>query len=153
MFAFAILYSRNVPFTGVCYLLDRPMGRTISMWLSELIRIWQWFIAPREMGSDHRWGARQLQLWIKCMCAEWRCSRMEDINMVYLPPPPLSLSFCSRSASPACRPGSFKAFAGNTKCSKCPLHSSSHDQAATMCHCDKGFYRAIKDPSTLPCTS
>uniref|UniRef100_A0A8D3BIT8 Ephrin type-A receptor 6 n=1 Tax=Scophthalmus maximus TaxID=52904 RepID=A0A8D3BIT8_SCOMX len=52
----------------------------------------------------------------------------------------------------ACRPGYFKAYAGNTKCSKCPSHSSSHDQAATMCHCDKGFYRAVKDPSTMACT-
>ncbi|XP_053722801.1 ephrin type-A receptor 6-like isoform X2 [Synchiropus splendidus] len=52
----------------------------------------------------------------------------------------------------ACKPGSFKAYAGNTKCSKCPPHSSSHDQAATICHCDKGFYRAIKDPSSTACT-
>uniref|UniRef100_A0A3B5BC09 receptor protein-tyrosine kinase n=1 Tax=Stegastes partitus TaxID=144197 RepID=A0A3B5BC09_9TELE len=52
----------------------------------------------------------------------------------------------------ACKPGFFKAYAGNTKCSKCPLRSSSHDQAATICHCDKGFYRAIKDPSTMACT-
>ncbi|KAG8001677.1 Ephrin type-A receptor 6, partial [Nibea albiflora] len=54
--------------------------------------------------------------------------------------------------SPACKPGSFKAYAGNTKCSKCPPHSSSHDQAATICHCDKGFYRAIKDSSAMACT-
>ncbi|XP_007553984.1 ephrin type-A receptor 6-like [Poecilia formosa] len=52
----------------------------------------------------------------------------------------------------ACKPGYFKAFAGNTKCSKCPQHSSSHDQAATICHCDKGFYRGIKDPSSMACT-
>ncbi|XP_069553843.1 ephrin type-A receptor 6-like isoform X2 [Brachyistius frenatus] len=52
----------------------------------------------------------------------------------------------------ACKPGFFKAYAGNTKCSKCPLHSSSHDQAATICHCDKGFYRALKDPTTTACT-
>eukprot|EP00064_Thunnus_orientalis_P015446 superscaffoldBa00002862_g15498 len=52
----------------------------------------------------------------------------------------------------SCKPGFFKAYAGNTKCSKCPPHSSSHDQAATICHCDKGFYRAIKDPSTMACT-
>ncbi|XP_075876892.1 ephrin type-A receptor 6-like isoform X2 [Nelusetta ayraudi] len=51
-----------------------------------------------------------------------------------------------------CKPGSFKAYAGNGKCSKCPLHSSSHDQAATICHCDKGFYRAIKDSSSMACT-
>uniref|UniRef100_A0A3Q3EF92 receptor protein-tyrosine kinase n=1 Tax=Kryptolebias marmoratus TaxID=37003 RepID=A0A3Q3EF92_KRYMA len=52
----------------------------------------------------------------------------------------------------ACRPGFFKGNAGNFKCSKCPLHSSSHDQAATICHCDKGFYRANKDPPTMACT-
>ncbi|XP_029600741.1 ephrin type-A receptor 6-like [Salmo trutta] len=52
----------------------------------------------------------------------------------------------------ACRPGSYKALSGNIKCSECPLHSSSHDQAATVCHCDKGFYRAAKDPSTMACT-
>lgn len=57
------------------------------------------------------------------------------------------------SSSAACKPGSFKAYAGNGKCSKCPLHSSSHDQAATICHCDKGFYRAIKDSSSMACTS
>ncbi|XP_064816229.1 ephrin type-A receptor 6-like, partial [Oncorhynchus masou masou] len=52
----------------------------------------------------------------------------------------------------ACRPGSYKALSGIIKCSKCPPHSSSHDQAATLCHCDKGFYRAAKDPSTMACT-
>ncbi|XP_057687787.1 ephrin type-A receptor 6-like isoform X2 [Corythoichthys intestinalis] len=51
-----------------------------------------------------------------------------------------------------CKPGFFKPFAGNMKCVQCPLHSSSHDQAATMCHCEKGFYRANKDPSTMACT-
>ncbi|XP_061619634.1 ephrin type-A receptor 6-like isoform X2 [Phyllopteryx taeniolatus] len=51
-----------------------------------------------------------------------------------------------------CKPGFFKPYAGNMKCSQCPLHSSSHDQAATMCHCEKGFYRANKDPSTMACT-
>ncbi|XP_067116870.1 ephrin type-A receptor 6 isoform X2 [Osmerus mordax] len=52
----------------------------------------------------------------------------------------------------ACKPGFYKAYAGNIKCSKCPPHSSSHDQAATVCHCEKGFYRAAKDPSTMACT-
>ncbi|XP_061830730.1 ephrin type-A receptor 6-like isoform X1 [Nerophis lumbriciformis] len=52
----------------------------------------------------------------------------------------------------ACKPGSFKPFAGNMKCSPCPPHSASHDQAATMCHCEKGFFRANKDPSTMACT-
>lgn len=62
---------------------------------------------------------------------------------------------CLRSVpfSLACKPGFFKAYAGNHKCSICPLHSSSHDQAGTICHCDKGFYRAIQDSSTTSCTS
>ncbi|KAE8277307.1 Ephrin type-A receptor 6 [Larimichthys crocea] len=59
---------------------------------------------------------------------------------------------CNALYITACKPGSFKAYAGNTKCSKCPPHSSSHDQAATICHCDKGFYRAIKDSSAMACT-
>ncbi|KAM9860983.1 ephrin type-A receptor 6-like [Aulostomus maculatus] len=71
---------------------------------------------------------------------------------------PLGLCVCSIGHEEtdgycqACKPGFFKAYAGNTKCSKCPAHSSSHDQAATICHCEKGFYRAIKDPSTTACT-
>ncbi|KAM6979864.1 ephrin type-A receptor 6-like [Aplochiton taeniatus] len=52
----------------------------------------------------------------------------------------------------ACKPGFYKAYAGNIKCSKCPPHSSSHDQAATICHCDKGFYRATRDPSSMACS-
>ncbi|KAJ3593731.1 hypothetical protein NHX12_006065 [Muraenolepis orangiensis] len=48
--------------------------------------------------------------------------------------------------------GFYKAYAGDMKCSKCPPHSSSHDQAASICHCDKGFYRAAKDPSSSPCS-
>uniref|UniRef100_A0A3P8X8S7 Ephrin type-A receptor 6 n=1 Tax=Esox lucius TaxID=8010 RepID=A0A3P8X8S7_ESOLU len=71
---------------------------------------------------------------------------------------PLGLCVCSLGheetdgVCQACRPGFYKAFAGNTKCSKCPPHSSSHDQAGTICHCDKGFYRAAKDPSSMACT-
>ncbi|XP_059926872.1 ephrin type-A receptor 6-like [Gadus macrocephalus] len=52
----------------------------------------------------------------------------------------------------ACEPGFYKAYASNIKCSECPPHSSSHDQAASICHCDKGFYRAAKDPPSSPCS-
>ncbi|CAL8362298.1 unnamed protein product [Gadus morhua 'NCC'] len=55
-------------------------------------------------------------------------------------------------ASKACEPGFYKAYASNIKCSQCPPHSSSHDQAASVCHCDKGFYRAAKDPPSSPCS-
>uniref|UniRef100_A0A8C2DB16 Ephrin type-A receptor 6 n=1 Tax=Cyprinus carpio TaxID=7962 RepID=A0A8C2DB16_CYPCA len=52
----------------------------------------------------------------------------------------------------ACRPGFYKAFAGNIKCSKCPPHSSSHTEGSAQCHCEKNYYRASKDPPTTACT-
>ncbi|KAJ8256028.1 hypothetical protein COCON_G00198920 [Conger conger] len=52
----------------------------------------------------------------------------------------------------ACRPGFYKAFAGNIKCSKCPPHSFSYEEGSAFCNCEKGFYRAEKDPPTMACT-
>lgn len=53
---------------------------------------------------------------------------------------------------PACIPGFYKAYAGNIKCSKCPPHSFSYAEGSSICHCEKGFYRARKDPPTMACT-
>ena len=53
----------------------------------------------------------------------------------------------------ACRPGFYKAFAGNTKCSKCPPHSLTHVEATSVCQCEKGYFRAEKDPPSMACTS
>ncbi|KAF7689417.1 ephrin type-A receptor 6 [Silurus meridionalis] len=52
----------------------------------------------------------------------------------------------------ACTAGFYKAFAGNIKCSKCPPHSLSHSEASALCHCEKGYYRAGKDPPSTACT-
>ncbi|XP_038132329.1 ephrin type-A receptor 6-like [Cyprinodon tularosa] len=52
----------------------------------------------------------------------------------------------------ACRPGFYKAYAGNIKCSKCPPHSLSYGEGASICRCEKGFFRAEKDPPTMACT-
>lgn len=52
----------------------------------------------------------------------------------------------------ACKAGFYKAFAGNIKCSKCPPHSFSHSEASALCHCEKGYYRAGKDPPSTACT-
>ncbi|XP_058479232.1 ephrin type-A receptor 6-like isoform X1 [Solea solea] len=52
----------------------------------------------------------------------------------------------------ACHPGFYKAYAGNIKCSKCPPHSFSYGEGAAMCRCEKGFFRAEKDPPTMACT-
>ncbi|KAM8977020.1 ephrin type-A receptor 6 [Pelodytes ibericus] len=52
----------------------------------------------------------------------------------------------------ACRPGFYKAFAGNIKCSKCPPHSFTYVEATTVCQCEKGYFRADKDPPAMACT-
>nr|XP_036857608.1 ephrin type-A receptor 6 isoform X2 [Manis javanica] len=53
----------------------------------------------------------------------------------------------------ACRPGFYKAFAGNTKCSKCPPHSLTYMEATSICQCEKGYFRAEKDPPSMACTT
>ncbi|KAM6979142.1 ephrin type-A receptor 6-like [Tautogolabrus adspersus] len=52
----------------------------------------------------------------------------------------------------ACHPGFYKAYAGNIKCSKCPPHSFSYGEGASICRCEKGFFRAEKDPPNMACT-
>ncbi|XP_062390644.1 ephrin type-A receptor 6-like isoform X2 [Sardina pilchardus] len=52
----------------------------------------------------------------------------------------------------ACRPGFYKAFAGNIKCAKCPPHSYSYDDGSQLCYCEKGYFRADKDPPSMACT-
>ncbi|XP_041066923.1 ephrin type-A receptor 6 [Carcharodon carcharias] len=71
---------------------------------------------------------------------------------------PLGRCVCSigyeevNGACHACRPGFYKAFAGNIKCSKCPPHSFTHEDASKVCKCDSGYFRAEKDPPTMACT-
>ncbi|XP_018584760.1 ephrin type-A receptor 6-like [Scleropages formosus] len=52
----------------------------------------------------------------------------------------------------ACRIGFYKAFPGNIKCSKCPPNSFSHDEGSALCQCEKNYFRAPKDLSTMACT-
>ncbi|KAJ8351671.1 hypothetical protein SKAU_G00231470 [Synaphobranchus kaupii] len=52
----------------------------------------------------------------------------------------------------ACKPGFYKAFAGNIKCTKCPPHSLSHEEGSPVCQCEKGYFRAGRDPPTMACT-
>ncbi|XP_030631787.1 ephrin type-A receptor 4b [Chanos chanos] len=51
-----------------------------------------------------------------------------------------------------CRTGSYKASAMDAYCSKCPPHSYSHQEKASECSCDKGYYRADMDPRSMACT-
>ncbi|XP_033966286.1 ephrin type-A receptor 6 [Pseudochaenichthys georgianus] len=52
----------------------------------------------------------------------------------------------------ACQPGFFKAYAGNTNCSKCPPHCFSYGEGAAICRCETGFFRAERDPPSMACT-
>ncbi|XP_042285844.1 ephrin type-A receptor 4b isoform X1 [Thunnus maccoyii] len=51
-----------------------------------------------------------------------------------------------------CRPGTYKASATDAYCTKCPPHSSSPQEQAIECICEKGFYRADTDPRSMACT-
>lgn len=72
------------------------------------------------------------------------------LYVICVPGPPLTPLFCH--PLPACHPGFYKAYAGNIKCSKCPPHSFSYGEGATICRCEKGFFRAEKDPPNMACT-
>ncbi|NXK29161.1 EPHA3 protein, partial [Arenaria interpres] len=52
----------------------------------------------------------------------------------------------------ACRPGFYKASAGNVKCAKCPPHSSTYEDASLNCRCEKNYFRSEKDPPSMACT-
>ncbi|XP_055007825.1 ephrin type-A receptor 4b isoform X2 [Boleophthalmus pectinirostris] len=51
-----------------------------------------------------------------------------------------------------CRPGTYKASATDAYCTKCPPHSSSPQEQATECMCEKGYHRAETDPRSMSCT-
>uniref|UniRef100_A0A8B9TKA0 receptor protein-tyrosine kinase n=1 Tax=Anas platyrhynchos TaxID=8839 RepID=A0A8B9TKA0_ANAPL len=55
-------------------------------------------------------------------------------------------------ACQACRPGFYKASAGNVKCAKCPPHSSTYEDASLNCRCEKNYFRSEKDPPSMACT-
>ncbi|XP_028586725.2 ephrin type-B receptor 1 isoform X3 [Podarcis muralis] len=56
-------------------------------------------------------------------------------------------------ACKACTAGMFKANQGAGICTQCPSNSRSTSEAAHICTCRNGYYRADFDPSEVPCTS
>ncbi|XP_078265731.1 ephrin type-A receptor 3 isoform X3 [Rhinoraja longicauda] len=56
------------------------------------------------------------------------------------------------STCQACKPGFYKAFAGNVKCAKCPPHSHAQETGSVHCSCDRSYFRADKDPISMACT-
>uniref|UniRef100_A0A3B3WRF9 receptor protein-tyrosine kinase n=3 Tax=Poecilia TaxID=8080 RepID=A0A3B3WRF9_9TELE len=51
-----------------------------------------------------------------------------------------------------CQPGFFKAEASRDKCEPCPANTKSHNSRSLFCVCMDGFYRALTDPVTGPCS-
>ncbi|XP_075223132.1 eph receptor tyrosine kinase [Lycorma delicatula] len=51
-----------------------------------------------------------------------------------------------------CPPGKYKPAVGDEHCQPCPAHSKAPDHGFSECRCNSGFYRAIKDPKSMPCT-
>uniref|UniRef100_A0A670JEV9 receptor protein-tyrosine kinase n=1 Tax=Podarcis muralis TaxID=64176 RepID=A0A670JEV9_PODMU len=56
-------------------------------------------------------------------------------------------------ACKACTAGMFKANQGAGTCTQCPSNSRSTSEAAHICTCRNGYYRADFDPSEVPCTT
>uniref|UniRef100_A0A3B4FD54 receptor protein-tyrosine kinase n=1 Tax=Pundamilia nyererei TaxID=303518 RepID=A0A3B4FD54_9CICH len=55
-------------------------------------------------------------------------------------------------ACKACRAGFYKAKSTDPGCAKCPPHSHSLRDGATICDCHAGFFRADTDPPSMACT-
>uniref|UniRef100_A0A6J0SMW4 receptor protein-tyrosine kinase n=1 Tax=Pogona vitticeps TaxID=103695 RepID=A0A6J0SMW4_9SAUR len=52
----------------------------------------------------------------------------------------------------ACSPGFFKENISNSACSKCPSHTLPSSEGSTSCPCEEGYFRALSDPVSMPCT-
>ncbi|KAM9845151.1 ephrin type-A receptor 4-A-like [Aulostomus maculatus] len=55
-------------------------------------------------------------------------------------------------ACKACPAGFYKAKSSDAGCSKCPPHSHSLRDGATLCDCHSGYFRADTDPPSMACT-
>uniref|UniRef100_I3JVN7 receptor protein-tyrosine kinase n=1 Tax=Oreochromis niloticus TaxID=8128 RepID=I3JVN7_ORENI len=55
-------------------------------------------------------------------------------------------------ACKACPAGFYKAKSTDPGCAKCPPHSHSLRDGATICDCHAGFFRADTDPPSMACT-
>uniref|UniRef100_A0A3P8TKR1 receptor protein-tyrosine kinase n=1 Tax=Amphiprion percula TaxID=161767 RepID=A0A3P8TKR1_AMPPE len=71
---------------------------------------------------------------------------------------PIGGCFCSPGyeekggACKACSAGFYKAKSSDAGCFKCPPHSHSVRDGATVCDCHSGFFRADSDPPSMACT-
>uniref|UniRef100_T1IPM1 Uncharacterized protein n=1 Tax=Strigamia maritima TaxID=126957 RepID=T1IPM1_STRMM len=57
-----------------------------------------------------------------------------------------------RQSCEVCPLGKFKYTVGDEKCQPCPDHSNAPYSGSVECRCEEGYYRAPKDPRSMPCT-
>uniref|UniRef100_A0A672ISI3 receptor protein-tyrosine kinase n=1 Tax=Salarias fasciatus TaxID=181472 RepID=A0A672ISI3_SALFA len=69
---------------------------------------------------------------------------------------PIGGCLCSpgyeEKGSASCTAGFYKAKSSDPGCSKCPPHSHSLRDAATVCDCHSGYFRSDADPPSMACT-
>lgn len=54
--------------------------------------------------------------------------------------------------SPACPKGFYRTDVSTPHCLKCPLHSTTQSEGATICTCENGHYRAPGEDPQMACT-
>ncbi|XP_062889271.1 ephrin type-A receptor 7 isoform X2 [Mobula hypostoma] len=52
----------------------------------------------------------------------------------------------------ACRWGFYKSSSLDYQCARCPAHSHTIREGSSRCECEDGYYRALTDPPSVPCT-
>ncbi|XP_060706337.1 ephrin type-A receptor 7 isoform X5 [Hemiscyllium ocellatum] len=52
----------------------------------------------------------------------------------------------------ACEPGFYKSSSQDHRCARCPAHSHTAQEGSSWCECEDGYYRALTDPPSVPCT-
>nr|XP_033777990.1 ephrin type-A receptor 2 [Geotrypetes seraphini] len=52
----------------------------------------------------------------------------------------------------ACPTGFFKPDISGSSCLECPLHSRPSSKGSASCPCEEGYFRALEDPASFPCT-
>uniref|UniRef100_A0A3P8XKA3 receptor protein-tyrosine kinase n=1 Tax=Esox lucius TaxID=8010 RepID=A0A3P8XKA3_ESOLU len=55
-------------------------------------------------------------------------------------------------ACQACKVGFYRAVSTDGACSKCPPHSHSEKEGASVCDCNPGYDRSENDPASMSCT-
>lgn len=63
-----------------------------------------------------------------------------------------TLMYCLSLFFLVCPPGKFKHRVGEDRCQTCPEFSNAPYAGSVECRCQEGYYRALKDEKSAPCT-